>query len=54
MSKEKHPMYGKHHSDKAKAKMSLAKSGANHPNYGKHLRKDVREKISKSNIGKKA
>lgn len=28
-------MYGKHHSNEAKLKISLAKKGKNHPNYGK-------------------
>ena len=33
---ENNPMYGKHHSDAAKKKISEKISGANNPNYGKH------------------
>ena len=46
------PMRGKHHTKKAKIKLSKALSGPNHPMYGKHLSLDTKEKMSKSKTGK--
>lgn len=34
------------HTDAAKQKMSMCKSGANHPNYNKHLDEETRSKIA--------
>lgn len=48
-SGENHPMYGKHHSDDARAKMSLAKAGSRHHCYGKHLSAETRAKIGAAN-----
>jgi hypothetical protein len=44
-----HPMFGKHHKEESKKKMSEKKTGVNHPNFGKHLSESTREKLSKSN-----
>ena len=46
ISGENHPMYGKHHSEAAKQKMSLRKKGENHPMYGKHHSEETRKKMS--------
>ncbi len=43
---DKHPMFGKHHSEETKAKMSKALSG-------RRRSKEIRKKISESHIGKK-
>ena len=39
-------MYGKHHSEEAKEKMSESLKGENHPMYGKHLSEETRRKLS--------
>lgn len=49
ISGEKHPMFGKHHTEESKKKMSIKKIGENNPNFGKHLSKETIKKISKSN-----
>jgi len=53
---EKHPLFGKHHSPKTRAKMSEAKIGkyvgVNSPNYGLQRSQETRDKISKGRIGK--
>jgi len=51
-SGENHPMFGKHHSEETKQKMSDAKSGENHPMFGKHHSEETKEKISNGNKGK--
>lgn len=43
---EKHPMYGKHHTEESKLKNSIAHMGENHPNYGKTLSVETKNKIS--------
>lgn len=43
-----HPLYGKHHSEESKKKMSEVRKGVNHPNYGKHHSKEVCRKISEA------
>ena len=48
---EKNPMFGKHHTDAAKQKMSEAQSGENHWNFGKTLSEDTRNKIRKKTFG---
>lgn len=49
-------MYGKHHTEKTKQKISKANKGKNigknNPNYGKKHTKETRNKISKANKGK--
>ena len=47
------PHYGKHHTDKAKQKLSKAFSGKKHPNYSKHLSKKTRRKIGDAQRGSK-
>lgn len=49
VSGERHPMFGKHHKEESKKKMSIKKIGENNPNFGKHPSKATIEKISKSN-----
>jgi hypothetical protein len=53
LSGEKHPMYGKHHSDETKRTLSIASTGK--PGYwkGKKLPKSAKEKISKARLGTK-
>lgn len=63
LSGENNPMYGKHHSDAAKAKMSQARKGKkfsqthrdnlSRANMGKKLSNDTKLKISKAKLGKK-
>ena len=50
---EKHPMYGKHHSVEAKAKMSAAHSGEKHRCWGKTLPEITRKRIGDANRGRK-
>lgn len=51
---EKHPFYGKHHSEDSRKKMSLSHIGKmvgeKHPNFGKHLSDEVRNKILQTRI----
>ena len=42
-------MYGKHHTEEAKLKNSIAHSGENNHNYGKHLSEETKAKISIAN-----
>ena len=46
---KEHPMFGKHHSEESKRKMSEAKCGDKHPCYGKHLSEDTKRKIGEAN-----
>lgn len=50
---EDHPMYGEHHTQETKEKLSKYFSGKNHPFYGKKRPKEVGEKISKALTGNK-
>ena len=44
---KKNPMYGKHHSDAARRKMSVAKKGKYVPwNKGKHMSEETKHKLS--------
>ena len=46
---EKHPWYGKHHTEESKRKMRenhADYNGENHPLYGKHRSKETKQKIS--------
>ena len=63
LSGEKHPMFGKHHSDKSKKKMSEAKKGKHHSdetkqkmseaNKGKHLSDETKQKMSEAHQRRK-
>lgn len=57
-SGEGHPMYGKHQTDDAKARISESlkgkMAGAKNPMYGKHLSDEHKEKLSKALKGKMA
>lgn len=46
---EKHPFYGKHHTEEAKQKICDATRGEKNHNYGKKLSEETRRKISKNN-----
>lgn len=46
MMGENNPMYGKHHSEETRAKISKAITGEHNPNFGKHFSKDHRAKLS--------
>lgn len=50
---ENHPMYGKHHSAAARAKMSASRSGEKHRCWGKPLPELTRKRISDANKGRK-
>ena len=53
---EKHPLFGKHHSQETRAKMSEVRIGkyvgVNSPNYGLQRSQETRDKISRGRIGK--
>ena len=52
---EKHPMFGKHHSEESKKKMSQNHydcSGEKNPMFGKHLSEETKKKMSLSKKGK--
>ena len=49
---EKHPMFGKIHSDATKQLMSELKKGEKHPQYGTHRSDATKKLISIANIGK--
>ena len=51
--KQNHPMYGKTHSDEAKAKMSKAKKGKPSPQKGKPLSEEQKEILRQANLGSK-
>lgn len=48
------PMYGKHHSEETKKKLSEAAKGRPGPNKGKHLSEETRNKLSEVHKGKQA
>ena len=48
---ENHPMYGKHHSDESKLKMSIASTGENNSFYGKHHSDESKLKMSIAHSG---
>lgn len=52
---ENNPMYGKHHTEETKNKISEAKKGKycgeNNHNYGKHHSEETKQKISEANKG---
>ena len=50
---KKNPLYGKHHAEETKRKISEANKGKNHPNYGKHLSEETKKKMSEAKKGKK-
>ena len=45
---ENNPLYGKHHSDETRKKLSELTKGENHPMYGKHRSEETRKKMSES------
>jgi hypothetical protein len=47
-SGEKNEMFGKHHTDETKRKMSESRSGKRNPNFGKHFTAEHRKKLSES------
>ena len=49
----KSPMYGKHHTDNTREKMSAAQRGEKNPMYGKHHTDNTREKMSAAHRGEK-
>lgn len=53
---ERHPLYGKFHTDETKEKIRTALKGKyvgeNHHNYGKQLSEETKYKISKANTGR--
>jgi 5-methylcytosine-specific restriction endonuclease McrA len=51
-SKENNPMWGKHCSEEAKQKISIANKGEKNHNYGKHLSEETKKKLSQANKGK--
>lgn len=55
-SGENHPLYGKHHSDETRRKMSEVKKerykGKNHPMYRKHHSNVTKQKIGEAHRGK--
>lgn len=53
-SGSKNSMYGKHHSEETKKKISEAQSGIKSHNYGKKFTDEHRRKMSESNKGKRA
>ena len=63
MTGEKHPFYGKHHTEEARKKLSQAKKGENNPQYGKrgkdapmygkHHTEETKQKIARANKGLK-
>ena len=45
---ENHPMFGKHHTEEARKKMSENLKGEKHPLFGKHLSESTKNKLSKA------
>lgn len=52
-SGEKHPMYGKHHTEESRKKMSESTKGQIPYNKGKHLSDEHREKLRQAHLGRK-
>ena len=52
MKGENNNMYGRHHSEETRKKMSEALKGENHPLYGKHRSEETRKKISEALKGR--
>lgn len=50
---KKHPMYGKHHTEETRRKMSESLKGRVAPNKGKSPSEETREKLRQANLGKK-
>ena len=51
LSREKHPMLGKHHSEESKKKMSNAKKGKPSHNKGKPMSEETKKKLSEAKKG---
>lgn len=52
-SGEKHPMYGKHHTEESRKKMSESTKGQIPYNKGKHLSEEHRKKLRQAHLGRK-
>ena len=52
LSGEKHPMFGKHHSEETRRKISTANKGKPAHNKGKHLSEETKRKLRDANKGK--
>ena len=50
---EKHPMYGKTHTEESRKKISESLCGRASPMKGQHTSDEVKEKLRKANLGKK-
>ena len=50
---DKHPSYGKHHSEETKKKSSELKKGDSNPMFGKHHSEETKQLMSKRQKGKK-
>lgn len=48
---EKHPLYGKHHSDETLQLMSDSHSGKKNPNFGKQFTEEHKKKLSDAHLG---
>ena len=49
---ENNPLFGKHHTEESRKKMSEAMKGENHPLFGKHHTDKTLRKMSESHKGK--
>lgn len=50
---ERHPMYGRHHTEESRRKMRESTMGQIPYNKGKHLSKEHREKLRQAHLGRK-
>jgi group I intron endonuclease len=53
MTGENHPMFGKHHTEETKKKISLAHSGEKHCLFGKHIPEETKKKMSEAQKGER-
>ena len=47
-SGEKHPMFGKHHSEESKKKISEVNTGEKHPMFGRHHSEESKKRLAES------
>lgn len=50
---ENNPLFGKHHTEESRKKMSEAMKGENNPLFGKHHSEETRRKMSEAKKGEK-